>query len=287
MLYGTFAEAKDNQDAPDDWTISLGDDNPDAMKIFLDIAHDHFSAIPKALAVGDLYDLVVLTHYYDSTRLLTPWVEMWMSSLGSEQQTPPSDMPKLLWISWEFGRKEDLTAISQQMLLEFDGTWFNDAGNLEEIQTPPYIIERMVSIRSTTIRNLLDIFHDMVETLTVVDEKPRWCRHATWMGHHRCESMILGSMTFCLTRAELWPLPDPSDVRYSVAGLYKKLASLIIHDIGDIKGTPSEDHRQCNPREHLLYQVQQVMERIPDLLTDYHKNRLEEQSRGLEAGAGG
>ena len=140
MLYGTFAEAKSNQESPDDWTINLGDDNPAPMKIFLNIAHANFSEVPKALTVGDLYDLVVLTHYYDATRLLTPWVETWMSSLGSGQHTPPSDMPKLLWISWEFGRKEDLTTISRQMLLEFDGNWFNDTDNLEDIQTPPYII---------------------------------------------------------------------------------------------------------------------------------------------------
>ncbi|KAL3954910.1 hypothetical protein ACCO45_010473 [Purpureocillium lilacinum] len=247
MLYGTFAEAKSNQESPDDWTINLGDDNPAPMKIFLNIAHANFSEVPKALTVGDLYDLT------------------WMSSLGSGQQTPPSDMPKLLWISWEFGRKEDLTTISRQMLLEFDGNWFNDTDNLEDIQTPPYIIERMVSIRSNTIQKLLDIFHDMVETLTVVDEKPRWCHHATWMGHHRW----------------LWPLPDPSEVQYSLVGLYRKLTSLIIHDIGDVKGTPSENHQRCNPREHLLHQVQEVMNGIPDLLTDYHKNRMEEQSQGL------
>ena len=140
MLYGTFAEGRCNQDPQDDWTINLPDDNPVPMKVFLNIAHANFSEVPKDLTVGDLYELVVLTHYYDSTRLLTPWVETWMSSLGSKQSTPPSDMPKLLWISWEFGRREDVTTISRQMLLEFDGNWFNDTDKLEDIQTPPYII---------------------------------------------------------------------------------------------------------------------------------------------------
>ncbi|KAJ6443985.1 proteinrelated to nuclear pore protein [Purpureocillium lavendulum] len=208
-------------DIEDDWTINLPDDNPVPMKVFLNIAHANFSEVPKDLTVGDLYELVVLTHYYDSTRLLTPWVETWMSSLGSKQSTPPSDMPKLLWISWEFGRREDVTTISRQMLLEFDGNWFNDTDKLEDIQTPPYIIG-------------------------------------------------------------LWPLPEPLDVEYSLVGLYRKLTSLIIHDIGDVKGSPSEDHRQCNPRQHLLHKVQEVMNGIPELLTDYHKNRMEEQSEGLE-----
>lgn len=145
---------------------------------------------------------------------------------------------------------------------------------------------------------LLDIFRDMVEALIVVDERPRWCRHATWMGPHRCESMILGSITFCLARAGLWPLPKPQELDYSILDLYSKLTSLVIHDIGEAvspggsgnnnsgsgKGGLMADHAECNPRQYLLDKIRQAMNEIPSPLTKLHTEHLERQAARLVSG---
>ena len=121
-----------------------------------------------------------------------------------------------------------------------------------------------------------------MEALIVVDERPRWCHHATWMGHHRCESMILGSLSFCVARAGLWPLPDPEETDMSVRSIYRGLKGLIIHDIGkeDTKAL-SLDHKQCNPGPYLLDQVERVMKEIPNPVTSLHVKRLEEQADRL------
>lgn len=123
----------------------------------------------------------------------------------------------------------------------------------------------------------------MVENLIVVDERERWCRHHTWMGPHRCESMILGSMTFCLARAGLWPLPDARDMEYSVLGLYGKLTSLIIHDIGGADGGDKGkvDHRVCNPRTYLLDLVERVVRETPSPLTEFHTKYLDGKGKKL------
>lgn len=121
----------------------------------------------------------------------------------------------------------------------------------------------------------------MADTLVVVDERVRWCRHHTWMGPHRCESMILGSMTFCLTRAGLWPLPDPRDLECSVLDLYGKLTGLIIHDIGREAGEEGVDHRECNPRAYLMGQVQGIIHEIPNPVTEFHVKYLEDQAKKL------
>lgn len=122
----------------------------------------------------------------------------------------------------------------------------------------------------------------MIEALIVVDERPRWCHHATWMGHHRCESMILGSLTFCIARAGLWPLPDPEEADFSVRSLYGRLTGLIIHDIGteDTKALTA-DHKGCNPGPYLLEQIERVMREIPSPVTDMDVRRLEEQANKL------
>ena len=79
----------------------------------------------------------------------------------------------------------------------------------------------------------LELFRELTDVLVVVDKQPRWCRHGLYMDPGRCEFMILGSMVFCLTRANLWPIPEPQKVckSMSVMALYKQLANIVIHDI--------------------------------------------------------
>lgn len=128
---------------------------------------------------------------------------------------------------------------------------------------------------------MLEVFRDMAEALMVVDERPRWCHHAGWMSHHRCESMILGSMTFCLARAKLWPLPEAEDVEYSVLGLYGKLTNIVIHDIGEEKEV-RKDHAECNPLQRLLRELERIMDEIPNPVTEAHTETLRKQRRQLE-----
>lgn len=95
--------------------------------------------------------------------------------------------------------------------------------------------------------------------------------------------MILGSMTFCLRRAGLWPLPEPKHISYSVIGLYRKLTNLIIHDIGQEGAEkPAVDHKECNPAPYLLQQVKAAMDEIPSPMNEMHKHWLDEQGDKLQ-----
>lgn len=151
MLYGGFAEA--NHDDTVDWVVELKDDRPDPMQVFLNISHANFSIIPQVLSVDSLYDLAVLTHYFDVTPLLTPWIKGWMASIVEVARDANIIMPKMLWISWEFGLKEDFGMIARRMLMESKTTWSTETGQMEDIQTPPYIIGEKPPLRKT--RNIL------------------------------------------------------------------------------------------------------------------------------------
>lgn len=120
------------------------------------------------------------------------------------------------------------------------------------------------------------------ELLTVVDERPRWCRHATFMGPHRCESMILGSITFSLTRAGLFPLPADARgvVKHSILGLYVAFSNLVIHDIGQ-PGKGDDDHRVCNPQEYLVGQMDEVMANIQRPVNGRDRELLDAQAKRL------
>ncbi|VUC23050.1 unnamed protein product [Clonostachys rosea] len=285
MLYGHFAEARKPATLDQDWIVNLPDDKPEPMGILLEIAHCQFLSVPKTLTLEQLYDLTVLTNYYDATALLSPWVDSWITCMdGISRKDARVLLPKILWVAWELGQKSILEDTARRMLMEVDGPPFMDTCEDENIQTPPDIVERIDAIRTQTIRSLLEVVGEMTEALVVVDERPRWCRHAQWMGHHKCESMILGSITFCLARAGLWPLPEAEEVEYSLLSLYNKLTELVIHDIGEERTHDVvRNHAECNPRRQVLRRLRGIMEELPSSLTEMHMATVEKQRHRLMA----
>lgn len=132
-------------------------------------------------------------------------------------------------------------------------------------------------MRQKTLASMLNLMRELTEVLLVVDEKPRWCRHASFMGPHRCESMILGSITFCLARAGLWPIPDAANVNESILTLHRVLANIVIHDIGaERKGS---DHTHCNPREFVMDRLKRILADMEDPVHEADRRALETNAR--------
>ncbi|KAH7349851.1 hypothetical protein B0T11DRAFT_343042 [Plectosphaerella cucumerina] len=279
MIHGPFAEAKPEDGK--DWVIELPEDNPSAMELFLNISHGHLQKAPRALSMHALYDLTALTHFYDSTPMLAPWVRPWINALHDPTSGPDDAVPKMVWISWELGHRQMFEATVRRITMEGPGSMFAEGSMLQRLQMPSDVIERICEARDETVGALLDVFRSLTGQLTVVDERPRWCRHATYMGPHRCESMILGSMTFCLTRAGLWPIPeDAGDVEHSILGLYEVLSNLVIHDIGQpVRG--EGDHAGCNPRDFLMDQMKEVLTKMPTPLRESDREQLAAQAKKL------
>lgn len=141
MLYGDFAEAK-SKDQGDTWTVDLPMDSPTSMEIFLNITHAKFQVVPKVLSIGDIYDLTVLTDFYDATPSLAPWADTWMSAISE----PPDDAelaPKILWVSWQLGRQELFKSISREILMGSEGPLSTDTSPFADIRTPPDIVGKI------------------------------------------------------------------------------------------------------------------------------------------------
>lgn len=118
MLHGPFVEAKHDPKDSAGWRVVLPDNNPAPMEVFLNIAHANVARIPHILSVDHLYDLAVLTNYYDATPLLSPWIDVWISSTSEISRDANMIQPKLLWISWEFGRTETFRIVAHRLLME-------------------------------------------------------------------------------------------------------------------------------------------------------------------------
>ena len=138
MLYGDFVESKTKAE-DGSWTVDLPNDSPTSMEIFLNITHAHFKLVPKTLSIDELYDLTVLTDFYDATPSLAPWADTWMSSIN-ELPIDASLAPKLLWIAWQLGREEIFENISREILMESEGPLSGDTSPFSEIRMAPDIV---------------------------------------------------------------------------------------------------------------------------------------------------
>ncbi len=139
MLYGPYAEATHDNSA--DWIVRLPDDKPFPLQVFLNIAHANFAMVPKVLSVDNLYDLAALTNYYDATLLLSPWIQGWLASAAEIIRDANIILPRMLWVSWEFGCKESFSTVARRILMEArsPSPQSLDANEDDEIQAP-YII---------------------------------------------------------------------------------------------------------------------------------------------------
>ncbi|GKT60037.1 nuclear pore protein [Colletotrichum tofieldiae] len=307
MLHGNFSESKPtptttttNTDLlsslgtpgtpTKEWIVNLRDDKPEAFDLFASIAHSQYRRIPRSLSIDKLYELTVLTHYYDATPVLTPWLQTWVAGIGEGSEINSSHvagrdgellMPKVLWISWELGHKQLFEGTARRLVMESCGSLFGEDSGLGELSMPPDVIERVAAIRVETIQSIMDVFRDLASKLVLVDEGPRWCKHASYMGPHRCESMILGSMTFCLTRAGLWPIPEAEDVEESVLTLYSTLMNLVIHDIGRPGEKGGVDHGECNPRGFLMERIKNILGEVGSPVSEGHRRHLDRQIQRL------
>jgi hypothetical protein len=101
MLYGPFTEGKDQQNT-DNWTITLPEDNPDALRILMKAVHSQSDTIPKVLSEDDLFHLALLCDKYDMVGLFKSFWNDWVSKLGVAPRTP-SGFVHRLWIGYTLG----------------------------------------------------------------------------------------------------------------------------------------------------------------------------------------
>lgn len=142
MLFGEFAEAKLTDSEREDWTVELPDQRPVAMKLFLNIIHGHFQKVPLRISIDELFNLTVLTNYFDATKSLAPWADRWMAfiDINDVKSHEGGLMAKFLWIAWEFGGTDDFTIVSRRMLMELGSTALEESFHALSQPTPPDIV---------------------------------------------------------------------------------------------------------------------------------------------------
>ncbi|KPM39022.1 hypothetical protein AK830_g7547 [Neonectria ditissima] len=278
MLYGDSADPLEQKDSAGEWHVDLPDDDAVSFSIFLTIIHGHFDRVPRAVTIKSLHGLITLTNYHNATDILSPWAGSWISSLNHPANIDRASQWKTLWICWELRCAVGFSETAHYILMHSEKCELADIPVESGMEMPPDIVERIRAIRIQTIRELLSAVDDAVKSLIVVEEKPSWFRHARWVESRRCESIVLGSLMFCLMGAGLWPLPDAHNIQDSIADLRTKIAGLVFYDIGPDKGEVDVDYGACNPGPEMLDKIGQIMSDIADPVSSVHRQHLNKQT---------
>ncbi|KAK8173107.1 hypothetical protein BKA80DRAFT_264620 [Phyllosticta citrichinensis] len=148
MLNGHF---KESQPATSDKQreVALPDDNPDALKILLNISHLRFDLIPSILWYHVFLDVTVLTDKYDATRLIRPWASSWIS--GVQHLALKLGHEEWLWIAWELGQRHMFNKLTDYLVktarLHKDGRCLTENHTILDLHQnlPPDILGMHIS----------------------------------------------------------------------------------------------------------------------------------------------
>jgi hypothetical protein len=120
--------------------IALGDDDPDAFEILLNIIHGLTRKVPRSVSLDMLTKLAVLVNYYQMHEVVELFSDTWIDNLAREG-LPLSYCPEAIsWllITWVFHKPLEFREVSRVIELGCDETLEDDFD--ESLPIPPPIL---------------------------------------------------------------------------------------------------------------------------------------------------
>ncbi len=148
MLFGSFAEAKPTHG---DWTVHLPDDNPETLRLFLDLIHGAFANVPQTVSLAYLCGILIVADKFDLCHLLKPFINSWAEVLkakvvpGSDEEQGSllsftgSFHVQRLYAAWELGCNALVTKDVVHLIYNAAkvGTSLHSQGSLIEVGHHP------------------------------------------------------------------------------------------------------------------------------------------------------
>ncbi|APA05386.1 hypothetical protein SS1G_09804 [Sclerotinia sclerotiorum 1980 UF-70] len=211
--------------------VPLPDDDPEAMRILVDIVHCHHKDVPRKVKLGLLTHLAILVDKYRLHEAVQIYSDMWISHA---KKRFPSSMAEdgtevcLQWlcISWVFEKSRDFTAMtrifqqeSTQSLSEMisDSAW--------DIPVPTTVIDNIEQDRIRALDEAISALRDTIETYQtstlVCRGRPTHLPIDQIPQHNKqCDAMVLGMLIKEAIYHNLYPLPEAPYTGHSFISIY-------------------------------------------------------------------
>lgn len=197
------------------------------LDVIFSIAHYKFHDVPSIPSIGNLYDVALVAEKFQAIHLLVPFIKGWISGLPSQITIPGAavDEDKTLVTGWLLGQAEWFSKIlsncaynahigADGQLLDSEGKPWGDQPVSDDV------VEIIAATRLAAIENIIKAVSEPVQKLLnpqyYPEEDIRYC-HAPEEDAARedCEQLQLGSAIMGLTKAKLWPPPEPTRINVS------------------------------------------------------------------------
>ncbi|KAH6853242.1 hypothetical protein B0I37DRAFT_440426 [Chaetomium sp. MPI-CAGE-AT-0009] len=215
MLYGPFREGF-SQQTGDDWTVSLPEDDADALRVILSVLHSKFDTLPETASLDSdfVFRLVVLSDKYDTVASLKPFWKNGMRLPDSPYDSnleyiTPHDLAQHFWASYTLG---DGYAVSRALCALVNRTslggdkrprikamnWFPETDHCD-LDSNEYlcsigtdIIERVKQARLRLLEGMCTNIQDVMESLLPSSDTSTLCRARE--GAVACDRALLGAL---------------------------------------------------------------------------------------------
>lgn len=197
------------------------------LDVIFSIAHYKFHDVPRIPSIGNLYDVALVAEKFQTIHLLVPFIKGWIAGLPSQITDPGAavDEDKTLVTGWLLGQADWFSKILSNCAYN---AHIGDDGKLLDSEGKPWgeqlvsddVVEIIAATRLAAIENIIKAVSEPVQKLLnpqyYPDEDIRYC-HAPEDDAARedCEQLQLGSAIMGLTKAKLWPPPEPTRVSVS------------------------------------------------------------------------
>ncbi|KAI1757866.1 hypothetical protein F4782DRAFT_544279 [Xylaria castorea] len=270
MLYHDAACARGANDATkqdQSQTMKLTGD-PEAIGVLFRIIHYDFRHVPKEPTLDQLFELGKSACQYKCTHILYSWAGQWSASLTNfvAEVDCYSECHKALYVAWTFGDlklyRETVDALIVSAKIDRNGKIVNISGQpLEDMLMPHDLLEVIIETRASTIAKILDAVKVPIEVLSSREQNQRCTYCKVGKDSQACEIMMLGSVIPALTKAGLFPVPEPEKFTGSIETLKNSLDKVKTIPYVGREWMPHMSHEHCNLgfRESVMACLKEMM----------------------------
>jgi len=209
--------------------IALGDDDPDAFEILLNIIHGLTRKVPRSVSLEMLTKLAVLVNYYQMHEAVELFSDTWIDSLVKEglPQSHSSETGRWLLIAWVFDKPLEFRAMSRVIEFGCDETLEDDFD--ESWPVPAPIIDVILAHRAAAIEGAMHIVHSLIARYS----SPEVFCPAVWDVNNNlaCDSLLLGSLIKGSATIGIWPKINPPYLGVVFQDLAIQIRELKVFDV--------------------------------------------------------
>ncbi|QSZ33629.1 hypothetical protein DSL72_005197 [Monilinia vaccinii-corymbosi] len=272
--------------------IPLPDDDPDAMRILVDIVHCHHKDVPRKVKLGLLTHLAVLVDKYRLHEAVQIYSDMWISHAKKKF---PSSMAEdgveicLQWlcISWVFEKPRDFTSMTRIFQQESTQSLSSMISESPwDIPVPSNVVENIEQDRIRALDEAISALRDTIEsyqTSTLVCRASPAHLSADEVPQHnkQCDAMVLGMLIKEAIHHNLYPFPEAPYTGHSFVSIYDSYQSFDIKNACELVLLCSRDPaNEPNEMKHIFGGV------LVDLMVPIERDLCGLELNGFKASLG-